>query len=317
MKNTNCLTSIFIGIAVFAAIFWGVVFFVAIFLDNPESQSYGSSYGSTENAAASYIDSAKIYLTRGEYKKSLEFSDRILSKDSTDTDAIILKSLAFSFEHPDSLVQYLNAVSTDLGDGKKVGLLKRISENFNKYQDDSRTPLFGYLKSGLDSLSHDKDYYKTAAINIYDNLVLSDKARAFSVLKIADKRFPNEIRLKKSLGNHYRKEGDIRQAIKQYEFILREKSDNDLETAAMLGDLCLEAKNKSKAKKYYKIAAELGDKRSCQEYRELTAVTKYKRFSRCCDGSISYSTGRGTCSHHGGVCRIEREPYKSYTVSCN
>lgn len=24
--------------------------------------------------------------------------------------------------------------------------------------------------------------------------------------------------------------------------------------------------------------------------------------TRCCDGSISYATGRGACSHHGGVC---------------
>ncbi|RYE37848.1 MAG: DUF3761 domain-containing protein [Sphingobacteriales bacterium] len=23
----------------------------------------------------------------------------------------------------------------------------------------------------------------------------------------------------------------------------------------------------------------------------------------CCDGTRSYSTGRGTCSHHGGVCQ--------------
>ncbi|HKB45746.1 MAG TPA: hypothetical protein VKC90_15215, partial [Chitinophagaceae bacterium] len=23
----------------------------------------------------------------------------------------------------------------------------------------------------------------------------------------------------------------------------------------------------------------------------------------CCDGSRSYATGRGACSHHGGVCK--------------
>ncbi|OMP80873.1 DUF3761 domain-containing protein [[Flexibacter] sp. ATCC 35208] len=38
---------------------------------------------------------------------------------------------------------------------------------------------------------------------------------------------------------------------------------------------------------------------------EIKKVTGY--VTRCCDGSISYSTGRGTCSHHGGVCGREPE----------
>lgn len=29
---------------------------------------------------------------------------------------------------------------------------------------------------------------------------------------------------------------------------------------------------------------------------------KYRVGAICCDGSRSYSTGRGTCSHHNGVC---------------
>jgi tetratricopeptide (TPR) repeat protein len=33
--------------------------------------------------------------------------------------------------------------------------------------------------------------------------------------------------------------------------------------------------------------------------------------SRCCDGTTSSSTGRGACSHHGGVCRTEYE-YEEY-----
>lgn len=38
---------------------------------------------------------------------------------------------------------------------------------------------------------------------------------------------------------------------------------------------------------------------------EIKRVTGY--VTRCCDGSTSYSTGRGTCSHHGGVCGREPE----------
>lgn len=32
----------------------------------------------------------------------------------------------------------------------------------------------------------------------------------------------------------------------------------------------------------------------------------------CCDGSISYSTGRGTCSHHGGVCEWNHPVYETF-----
>lgn len=34
-------------------------------------------------------------------------------------------------------------------------------------------------------------------------------------------------------------------------------------------------------------------------------------YSRCCDGTPATCTGRGCCSHHGGVCtfqRIEEQP---------
>lgn len=34
--------------------------------------------------------------------------------------------------------------------------------------------------------------------------------------------------------------------------------------------------------------------------------------TRCCDGSTSGSTGRGTCSHHGGVCNWREPVYEEY-----
>lgn len=45
---------------------------------------------------------------------------------------------------------------------------------------------------------------------------------------------------------------------------------------------------------------------------ERKRVTGY--VTKCCDGSTSYSTGRGTCSHHGGVCgrEAEYETYRKY-----
>jgi hypothetical protein len=37
-------------------------------------------------------------------------------------------------------------------------------------------------------------------------------------------------------------------------------------------------------------------KKETQAYQVRTGAT-------CCDGSRSYATGRGACSHHGGVCQ--------------
>jgi tetratricopeptide (TPR) repeat protein len=65
-----------------------------------------------------------------------------------------------------------------------------------------------------------------------------------------------------------------------------------------------------KARQSLKAASDLGNKEACNQYREMTAAL-------CCDGTTSNSTGRGTCSHHRGVCGTEATPYKSYTHNCN
>lgn len=39
-------------------------------------------------------------------------------------------------------------------------------------------------------------------------------------------------------------------------------------------------------------------------------ITGY--ITRCCDGTISYATGRGACSHHGGVCDWNEPRYEQY-----
>ena len=83
-----------------------------------------------------------------------------------------------------------------------------------------------------------------------------------------------------------------------------------------LGIVYLNIKNKVKAKAYFKKSMTLGNKDACNEYRELTTRTRYYKRSRCCDGSTSSALGRGACSHHGGVCRIENIPYKEYTINC-
>lgn len=53
-------------------------------------------------------------------------------------------------------------------------------------------------------------------------------------------------------------------------------------------------------------ATKLHDKINPERKRVVEYVT------RCCDGSTSYSTGRGTCSHHGGVCNWKEPVYETY-----
>jgi len=73
-------------------------------------------------------------------------------------------------------------------------------------------------------------------------------------------------------------------------------------------------------RKAYNLEGKGGN--ACQLLREETrqrVVTGYYTYSVCCDGTTSSSTGRGTCSHHGGVCSTKSEPiYQTrYTMQCN
>lgn len=61
-------------------------------------------------------------------------------------------------------------------------------------------------------------------------------------------------------------------------------------------------------------AMELGDKKAEKLYNKINPIKKRIAYyvTRCCDGSTSGSTGRGTCSHHGGVCNWSEPVYEEY-----
>lgn len=63
-----------------------------------------------------------------------------------------------------------------------------------------------------------------------------------------------------------------------------------------------------------KIATQLGDKNAERLYNKINPIKKriIGYITRCCDGSTSGSTGRGTCSHHGGVCDWQEPVYEEY-----
>lgn len=63
-----------------------------------------------------------------------------------------------------------------------------------------------------------------------------------------------------------------------------------------------------------KIVTQLGDKIADRLYNKINPIKKRITgyITRCCDGSTSGSTGRGTCSHHGGVCDWQEPVYEEY-----
>lgn len=147
-------------------------------------------------------------------------------------------------------------------------------------------------------------------------LELGDTAAAIGLLQSNLKKFPEHPAPYKLLADLDFKLKEYRSARKNYGKYV-EMNATDADALFHLGVCYLDAKNKSKAKKYFEKASNLGHSQACKNYRELSAKTRYSIRSVCCDGSYSSSTGRGTCSHHGGVCRTEHVPYKTYTVNCN
>ncbi|WP_264537942.1 tetratricopeptide repeat protein [Flavobacterium sp. N1736] len=61
-------------------------------------------------------------------------------------------------------------------------------------------------------------------------------------------------------------------------------------------------------------AMQLGDKKADKLYNSINPIKKRVAYyvTRCCDGSTSGSSGRGTCSHHGGVCNWREPVYEEY-----
>lgn len=63
-----------------------------------------------------------------------------------------------------------------------------------------------------------------------------------------------------------------------------------------------------------KTAINLGDKTAEKLYDKINPIKRRIAYyvTRCCDGSTSNATGRGACSHHGGVCNWSEPVYEEY-----
>ncbi len=63
-----------------------------------------------------------------------------------------------------------------------------------------------------------------------------------------------------------------------------------------------------------KSVIQFNDKSVNQLYNKINPVKKRVAYyvTRCCDGTTSNATGRGACSHHGGVCDWKEPVYEEY-----
>jgi tetratricopeptide (TPR) repeat protein len=63
-----------------------------------------------------------------------------------------------------------------------------------------------------------------------------------------------------------------------------------------------------------KAAMQMGNKEADQLYNKINPIRKRVAYyvTRCCDGTTSSATGRGACSHHGGVCNWNEPVYEEY-----
>lgn len=63
-----------------------------------------------------------------------------------------------------------------------------------------------------------------------------------------------------------------------------------------------------------KKALELGNEQANKLHEKINPIKKRVAYyvTRCCDGTTSSATGRGACSHHGGVCDWNDPVYEEY-----
>ncbi len=63
-----------------------------------------------------------------------------------------------------------------------------------------------------------------------------------------------------------------------------------------------------------RVAMDLGNTDAETLYEKINPERKRVAYyvTRCCDGTTSNATGRGACSHHGGVCDWNEPVYETY-----
>lgn len=262
-----------------------------------------------------HFNDARDFLRNGNYKQALHSINEAIHLDSTNNDffelrAEIYAELADTLHYQEDLSHILQ---TDGSDEERDRHIKRLI-NWDSHKTNPRAQELISKELSLfekDTLKH----IEVVDFVIRQYLRSDDTLAAKELCEQTIKSYPSNPNCYSHLATIELAQHDYRDAIVHYKKYLSIEDSN----AVILSNLAycfIQLKNTAQAKKYYKLSADLGNEEACKQYRELTAKTRYSTRSVCCDGSTSSSTGRGTCSHHGGVCGIEYVPYKEYTYNC-
>lgn len=267
------------------------------------------------NSDVDHFNDARDYLRDGDYRQALYSINEAIHLDSTNNDFFELRAEIYA--HLADTLHFEEDVShilqTDRSDDERDKHIRGLI-NWDSHKTNPKAQEL--IAKELSLYENDTSKHIEVVDFVIRQYLRSDDTLAAKDLCLQTiKSYPKNPNCYEHLATIELAQHDFRDAIVHYKKYLSIDDSN----AVILSNLAycyIQLKNTTQAKKYYKLSADLGNSEACKQYRELTAKTRYYTQSACCDGSTSSSTGRGTCSHHGGVCGIEYVPYKEYTYDC-
>ncbi len=182
-------------------------------------------------------------------------------------------------------------------------------EDLNVQKEKEKQELETKRKEGLrlDSLK----FYSTIADSMYNSKKIKDAITYIdSALKYA---LHEKGELNSRKGNWLLERKRYDEALMC--FTISIETDYDLKTIYYQRALCYEKKREHQlAVNDLNEAIKLGNKDANKLYEKINPERKRIAYyvTRCCDGSTSNATGRGACSHHGGVCNWNDPVYETY-----
>ncbi|MCK0160296.1 tetratricopeptide repeat protein [Allomuricauda sp. F6463D] len=269
-----------------------------------------------DDEANENYNEAKIEFESKNYEKALSLVNESIKLDSLNinSDYFILKGKieknqgdTIQFKRDFNIA--LNSIKNDTVKYNKIIELHEwsLSQKDTVYSKE-------LLKVSLFSFStKDSTNYTNSHLNAHNKyLDLRDTIAGLdSYIRLCDS-IPNPL-IFNQIGIYYSNKQNTKNAIKYYTKAIELDTTNGV-YYNNLGISYENIKNKKRAIKYYRLGVQYENRDACNNLRNITAKTRYKKIARCWDGTMSYSSGRGTCSHHGGVRRYENEPYKEYTM---
>lgn len=110
----------------------------------------------------------------------------------------------------------------------------------------------------------------------------------------------------------YKARRKYKEAIDECDILIDRTKKYNSEAYLLKGQCLLKLRKKEEAVLALYKATKLNNEEAMVLYEKYNPIIK--KFdgyvTRCCDGTTSYSTGGGTCSSHGGVCKWNERTYR-------